>query len=370
MGISCRFSRCNALHCACNALHPSTISLMLWVRMRSQIKKRSNLRDVAHRSGVSVATVSRVLNTPNKVTTETRTRVEQAIADLKFVPSAAARAMNRGNSGIVAALLPTLDNAIYARVVKGLETRFTNDGLSLIVAQTGDAPDVELDRARKMIDIGAEALVVVGVTHDPGLYELIDRTQRPAVAVSYYDETSRFPTIGYDNWEAATIAARHYADLGHRHVGVLHGPVVGNDRTQRRLRALQEQDFGIDFAFFEVAHSMAGGRDGIDRLRDRHPDITGALCFSDVIAHGALHRLNALRLRVPDAFSIMGIENLPGSEFTYPQLTSVRLSVERMGELTAEAVISWLNTGMRPAPVSLPVELVQRGSTIKVPGGV
>ncbi|MDJ0638778.1 MAG: LacI family DNA-binding transcriptional regulator [Paracoccaceae bacterium] len=335
--------------------------------MRSQIKKRSNLRDVANRSGVSVATVSRVLNTPNKVTTETRNRVEQAIADLKFVPSAAARAMNRGNSGIVAALLPTLDNAIYARVVNGLETRFRNDDLSLIVAQTGDAPDAELARARKMIDIGAEALVVVGVTHDAGLYELIERTQRPVVAISYYDESSSIPTVGYDNWEAASVAARHFADLGHRHVGVLHGPVAGNDRTQRRLNALDAQDFGIEFTFFEVEVSMAGGLDGIDWLQAGHPEITGALCFSDVIAHGALHRLNALQLRVPEEFSIMGIENLPGSEYTYPQLTSVRLNVERMGELSADAIISWLRTETRPASASLPVELVPRGSTAPIP---
>ena len=137
------------------------------------------------------------------------------------------------------------------------------------------------------------------------------------------------------------------------------------------LRGFNEKkDWGARLYETVCSDCGPGGLDGIDRLRDRHPDITGALCFSDVIAHGALHRLNALRLRVPDAFSIMGIENLPGSEFTYPQLTSGRRSVERMGELTAEAVISWLNTGMRPAPVSLPVELVQRGSTIKVPGGV
>ena len=335
--------------------------------MRSPIKKRSNLRDVATRSGVSVATVSRVLNTPDKVTTETRTRVEQAITDLKFVPSAAARAMNRGNSGIVAALLPTLDNAIYARVVNGLETRFRTDGLSLIVAQTGDSTDVELNRARKMIDIGAEALIVVGVTHDAGLYDLIERTQRPVVAISYYDEASSIPTIGYDNWEAASVAARHFAVLGHRHVGVLHGTVAGNDRTERRLNALAEQEFGIEFTFFEVGVSMAGGLDGIAQIQRAHPEITGALGLSDVIAHGALHRLNALHIRVPDEFSIMGIENLPGSEFTYPQLTSVRLSVEQMGELSASAIISWLRTEIRPASAHLPVELVPRGATAPAP---
>ena len=335
--------------------------------MRDQTKKRSNLRDVAAHSGVSVATVSRVLNAPDKVAADTRNRVEQAITDLKFVPSAAARAMNRGNSGMVAALLPTLDNAIYARVVNGLESRFTADGLSLIVAQTGDDPTVEFERAQQMIEIGAEALIVVGISHDARLYDLIEQAQRPMVAVSYFDPDSALPTIGYDNWEAASVAARHFADLGHRHVAVLHGPIANNDRTHRRRQALEAQDFGIDFAFVEVPRSMEGGWHGVDQMRARHPDVTGLLCFSDVIAHGALHRLNALGLGVPDDISLMGIENLPGSRLTHPGLTSVKLNVEEMGVRSAEAVLSWMETGQRPASVNLPVELIQRGSTRKAP---
>jgi LacI family transcriptional regulator len=331
--------------------------------MHGPIKKRSNLRDVASRAGVSVATVSRVLNTPNKVAQDTRHRVEQAIADLKFVPSAAARAMNRGNSGMVAALLPTLDNAIYARVVNGLEARFTSDALSLMVAQTGDDPKIELQRAKQLIEIGAEALIVVGLSHEPGLYELIERTQCPVVAISYYDETSAIPTVGYDNWEAATIAARHLSELGHTHIAVLHGPTTHNDRMRRRKQALESQDLGVDFTFLDVALSMQGGHAGINQIREHHREATAVLCFSDVIAHGALHRLNALGLKVPGDLSVMGIENLPASTYTYPQLTSVRLCVERMGELSAEAIVSWLQTRIPPASVNLPVELVKRGST-------
>ncbi len=334
--------------------------------MRGQTKKRSNLRDVAARSGVSVATVSRVLNSPGKVAADTRNRVEQAIADLKFVPSAAARAMNRGNSGIVAALLPTLDNAIYARVVNGLEARLTADALTLMIAQTGDDPTVELQRARQLIEIGAEALIVVGVTHDPGLYELIERTQCPAVAISYFDDASPIPTIGYDNWAAATVAARHLADLGHKHVAVLHGPSSHNDRVRRRKQALENQELGLSFTFLEVALSTEGGHEGINQIREHHPEITAVLCFSDVIAYGALHRLNALGLHVPDDLSVMGIENQPGSMFTHPPLTSVRLSVERMGERSAEAIISCLKTQTPPAPVNLPIELVRRQSTAAV----
>ncbi|MEO1239509.1 MAG: LacI family DNA-binding transcriptional regulator [Pseudomonadota bacterium] len=334
--------------------------------MQGSIKKRSNLRDVAALSGVSVATVSRVLNTPQKVAPTTRERVEAAIAELKFVPSAAARAMNRGNSGMVAALLPTLDNAIYARVVNGLEARLTSDGLSLMVAQTKDDPAVELQRAKQLIEIGAEALIVVGLSHDPGLFELIERAQRPIVAISYYDENSAIPTIGYDNWAAATIAAQHLCELGHKHIAVLHGATAHNDRMRQRKSALESQDLGLHFTFIDVGLSVEGGQAGVNQILEHHRSVTAMLCFSDVIAQGALHRLNALGIAVPGDLSVMGIENLPSSQFTYPQLTSVRLSVERMGELSAEAIISSLKTQTPPSSINLPIELVQRASTAGV----
>ena len=109
--------------------------------------KRANLRDVASLAGVSVATVSRVLNTPGKVSPATRQRVQAVITDLKFVPSAAARAINSGRTRMVAALLPTLDNAIYARAVNGLEAQLAEKDMSLLVAQTGDDLAHELTRA-------------------------------------------------------------------------------------------------------------------------------------------------------------------------------------------------------------------------------
>lgn len=329
------------------------------------VKKRYNLRDVAHHAGVSVATVSRVLNSPDKVATPTRERVESAMNVLRFVPSAAARAINSGRSRMVAALLPTLDNSIYARVVDGLESRLDAHGLSLIVAQTGDDPQIELDRAKRLIDIGAEGLIVAGVTHDDRFYTLIDRAQIPVVSVSYFDPTHRLPTVGYDNQEAVCLAARHLADLGHRHVAVVHGPLALNDRTQRRRAALEDGAFPIAFDYFEVPISIVGGATAIERLRQGPSNATAILCFSDVLAMGALGELHRQGLRVPQDISVMGIENLPGSARAYPRLTSVHLRVQEMGEQAAEALATWLEHDRRPKPVHLASELIWRDSTAK-----
>jgi len=329
--------------------------------------KRANLRDVASLAGVSVATVSRVLNTPGKVSPATRQRVQAVITDLKFVPSAAARAINSGRTRMVAALLPTLDNAIYARAVNGLEAQLAEKDMSLLVAQTGDDLAHELTRARQLVEIGAEALILAGVTHDPGLYELIARTGIPVATISYFDADNQLPTVGYDNWEVAELAAGHLADLGHRNIAVFHGPLEINDRMRRRKAALEASDLGLTFTYVPTRISMEGGCHAVEQaFANGTQGITGILCFSDVIAHGALGALQRLKITVPGDISVMGIEDLPGSKFTHPPLTSVRLGVERMGIEAAEAVCQWLETGTPPTPVYLPVELIKRASTTRV----
>ena len=330
-------------------------------------KKRYNLRDVAHRAGVSVATVSRVLNAPARVSAETRDRVNSAIAELRFVPSAAARAINSGRTKMVAALLPTLDNSIYARAVDGLENRLAESGLSLVVAQTRDDPDIELQRARQMIDIGAEGLIVAGVTHSPEFHALVDHVQVPVLAISFFDASATMPTVGYDNWEAALCGARHLADLGHESIAVIHGPLRGNDRTQRRRTALEQLDGNLSFSFIETNISVAGGATAAREIIEGNFQATALLCFSDVLARGAMASLQGLGLRVPQDVSVMGMEDLPSSEFTYPRLTSVALSVGQMGEQAAAAMAEWVETETKPDHVQLAINLVQRDSTGPAP---
>ncbi len=330
-------------------------------------KKRNNLRDVARSAGVSVATVSRVLNTPKQVSPATRDRVQQVMKELRFVPSAAARAINSGRTRMVAALLPTLDNSIYARVVDGLENRLAAFDLSLIVAQTHDDPAVELARARQLVDIGAEGFVVAGITHSAELLEFIDHIQVPIVSISYYAPDHFLPTIGYDNAEAARIAARHLEELGHRTVFVPHGPTVGNDRMRTRRATLDALETPMQFHFCEVPVSVEGGALAVDLMRRDAPDATAMLCFGDVLAMGAISGLHQHGMRVPEDVSVMGMEDLPSSAFLSPALTSVRLQVQEMGERAAEAIARWLEHQERAEPVYLKSELIARASTGPAP---
>ena len=328
--------------------------------------KRYYLRDVARLAGVSVATVSRVLNAPSRVAPETRTRVQVAMSELRFMPSAAARAINSGRTRMVAALLPTLDNSIYARVVDGLESGVASYGLSLMVAQTAGDPETEYTRARQLIDIGAEGLVVVGLTHSPALLSIVEHLRMPILAVSCFDRTSPIPTIGYDNAQAAEQAAYHLLDLGHQRIAVVHGPLENNDRFKARRYALERLSAPSEFTFFETDLTLEGGCKATQRVLATHGGVTAILCFSDVIAMGVMSEIRRQGGRVPEDVSVLGMEDLPSSAALFPALTSVRLQVRKMGELAADALSDWVENGVEPQPVLLASTLIARASTTPV----
>ncbi|KIC21139.1 LacI family transcriptional regulator [Leisingera sp. ANG-Vp] len=294
---------------------------------------------------------------------KTRKRVEEAMNSLRWVPSAAARAINTGRTRFVGALVPTLDNAIFARFLSKLENQLNTHRLSLVVATTGGDPQVEAEKAKTLIDIGAEGLVVSGITHGQALYDLLDRSQRPAIATSYYDPGYVLPTIGYDNAAAAKLAQEHLTGLGHQHIAVVHGPRLNNDRTEARLSGLTGSNAALEL--FETEISLAGGCNAARAILQGTQRPTAILCLSDVLASGVLAELHRRDLAVPRDVSVMGIDDLPGSAHIYPELTTVHLPVARMGLAAADAIAEWVETQTVPEPTLLEPSLVLRKSTAR-----
>ncbi|WP_323776093.1 LacI family DNA-binding transcriptional regulator [Leisingera sp.] len=322
-------------------------------------KKKANLRDVARESGFSVATVSRVLNTPDIVNATTRKAVQAAIDALHFVPSAAARSINSGRSHVVGALVPTLDNAIFSKFLGALEAKLSAHGLSLVVATTGGDPDVEAQKAQGLVDIGAEALCVSGVTHSPEFDHLVARTRMPTIATSFYQEDYRYPTIGYDNAGASRKALEFLWTKGHIHIAVLHGPTEQNDRMHARLSALQEHENIINF---KTEMTFAGGGEAVSALLRSAPHITAILCLSDVLALGASFELHRRKVQIPDQMSLIGIDDLPSSACAFPAITTVRLPAHEMGILTADAIAQWVEQDAVPEPRLIDTTLIIRES--------
>lgn len=326
-------------------------------------KKRANLRDVARAAEVSVATVSRVLNSPTVVQEETRKRVEKAIADLGFHPSAAARAINSGRTKIIGALIPTLDSDIFALTIDAIESRLADFGFSLVVATTGEDSEKEALKAKELLDIGAEGLFLSGVTHSEKLFALLEHARVPAVVTSYFDPDFTYPTIGYDNREAARIALEHLLDLGHKRIAVVHGPLQHNDRTRERVVGASTDRADVSLSYFEAELTVAGGCNTATQALNAGLKFDAFLCVSDVLAFGLIFELQRNGFSVPEDVSVMGVHDLPSAMSTHPRLSTVRLPAREMGQQAAEALAKWVNDDVRPDSVCLTSVLKAREST-------
>lgn len=325
-------------------------------------RKKYNVRDVARHAGVSVATVSRVLNSPERVSEDKRAKVEATIEALQFVRSSSARAINSGRTHLVGALVPTLDHAIFARFIASIEEELDGHALSLVVATTGYDQDTELNKAQRLLNMGVEGLIVSGVTRAEAFSALIKRYQVHVIATSYFKPNYEFPTIGYDNTRAAHKAWAHLVECGHEHIAVLTSPLRESDRSRARVEGLKEVS-AKPLNLFEAELDYASAGAATLEIQRQMPQATAILCLSDVLAQGALLQLAKSGFKVPEDMAVMGIDDLPSSASFDPPLTSVHLPVGQMGRAAGAAMATWIETGHPPVPIEFDPQICVRQST-------
>ena len=177
----------------------------------------AGVRDIARITGFSVATVSRVLNNSSLVSPATRQAVLQAAETLNYRPNAAAKALSTRRTHIIGAVIPGIENSIFARFIKTLETQLALSGYALVLALTANNIEQENARARDLLNMGAEGLVLSGLEHDQDLIAFINTRKIPLICTSIFDAKATIPTIGYDNRALAYEAAQYLRQLGHQH---------------------------------------------------------------------------------------------------------------------------------------------------------
>jgi LacI family transcriptional regulator len=326
--------------------------------------KRPRLADIAARAGVSLATASRTLSQPGIVSPETRRKVRTAVAELGgALPGAGARAA--GDAG-VAAVVPTLDNAIFSRCLQAMQSTLAEAGRHLLVASSDFHPDTEASVIRGLLARGVDGLILVGAQRQPDAWSLLEGAGVPVVLTWCADP--RFDAVVVDNRAAGRLAAEHLLGLGHTRLGVVCGATRFNDRQRARLAGVREAlaARGLELPEWLVSEqdfTLAGGRGGCAALLALAEPPTAIVCGIDQLAVGCLVEAQSRGLLVPGDLSVVGIDNLEMAAHLSPALTTVHIPTARIGATAAQRVLQRLAGESAPRVTELPIELVVRRSS-------
>jgi LacI family transcriptional regulator len=300
-----------------------------------------NIREVASKAGVSAGTVSNVLNRPEIVAPSTRARVQQAIAELGFVPNGTARQLRRGRGRVLGLVVFDMGNPFFTDVARGVDEAAGVAGLAVIFCNSGN----DSAREASYLDLLEEQRVqgvLIAPMGDPS--ERLLRLRERGILVVLLDRLARRPdlcSVSVDDLLGGELAIRHLIEAGHRRIAFVGGPfelVQVRDRFQGALQAVREAGLPedcltpIDTTSIDIT-AVAAGRDAAGRVlgMPRADRPTAVFCANDLLALGVLQGMTQQRVAVPDEIAIVGYDDIEFAGAAAVPLSSVRQPRQRLG---------------------------------------
>ena len=329
------------------------------------------MSDVARQARVSLMTVSRVINNKGDVSSETRQRVLEIIANLGYRPSAIARSLATKETSTIGLVVPDVSNAFFAEITQGVEHLAYSRGYHVFLCNTEEDPQRELAVIQSLEEKRVDGLIICSSRLEEE--KLIDiLANLPAVVLInrrlYQTVEDTFDSVTLDDERGGWLAVHHLIQSGHRQIGFLAGPPASYSGAGRRkgfLAALQEA--GIQLVDGWMKHcqpSVEGGYEATRYLLGTYPQLTALFCFNDLVAVGALQACDELKRRVPQDLAIVGHDDIPVAALVSPTLTTCRVPRYELGARAVNALLERLR-GDCPADCSqivLQPELVIRES--------
>ncbi|MGZ4142141.1 MAG: LacI family DNA-binding transcriptional regulator [Actinomycetota bacterium] len=328
------------------------------------------LDELAALSGVSRATVSRVIN-GGPVSQETKRRVQAILDEANYRPNAAARALARGRSGVVGIALhvtPALlfSDPYFSQLLHGLSEALPEHTAGMMLWLQNRSKEETLDR---ILTIGLLDGVIVTANHiaDP-LVDGLLASQIPTVLIGHRRDEKRASYVDIDNVRAAEMVVSHLVKVGRTRIGHItgaRGTVAGEDRLLGYLRAMDKASLPTEGLVVDGNFDRTSGAAAAHALLDQEVD--AIFCGNDATAEGALHTIRARGKRVPDDVALAGFDDLEFAAHMDPPLTTVHQGVPEMGAEAVRVLVQLLqDPGGGPRRVILPTELVIRQSTYPV----
>ncbi|MFE9424868.1 LacI family DNA-binding transcriptional regulator [Kitasatospora sp. NPDC006697] len=326
-------------------------------------QEKVGITEVAERAGVSVATVSRVLNRKNGVSQKTRQVVEQALDALGYE-----RGVTTG--GIVGVITPGLSIPIFGVLAEKIGIALAPHGLRAVICPSLPGGVQERDYLRSLLDLGAVGIVFCSASNtldvvEPEVLQLLESRGVPYVCINGRLAGGHSIAYSTDDGYAAELSVRHLHQLGHRRIGMAAGP-AGNRPADRRVAgyraAMAALGLGGTDLVVRQSYTVEGGRFAADQLIAG--GATAIVACSDQMALGAIRAARRQGLAVPEDVSVIGYDDGPLMEFTDPPLTTVRQPVDRLAAAVARGLAQLMTERQVPTgELMFQPEVVVRGTT-------
>ena len=328
----------------------------------------SGLKDVAKAAGVSVATVSRMLNGSLDLPAATKQRIDEAIASLKYQPNPHARRLSRGRSDTIGLVVPDIANPFFATMVAAIEEEANDRGLAVSLYATLNRTGREVAYLRLIEHNHVDGLVFVTNHPDDGqLAELLNRTGK-VIVVDEDVPLAVVPKLFCDNFQGGQLAGRHLAEFGHRQVLYVGGPDAMIS-TQRRFNGLCKglrERFGdaASIRRYSGEYTIACGREMARRFLDEGMPATAIFASSDEIAIGMIEVLRERGISIPEDLSLIGFDDVSPLHLFAPPVTAIRQPVRTIGQRALALLLetNWQESKSLATEELVPVEIVVRKS--------
>lgn len=330
----------------------------------------ATMKDVAENAGVSTATVSRALMSPEKVSAATRQKVEQAVVAVGYAPHAITRNARRGESRTILVIVPDICDPFFSEIIRGIEVTAAGEGYLVLIGDCAHQNQQETTFLNLMLTRQIDGMVLLGsqLPFDASVEE--QRNLPPMVMANEFAPEMSLPTVHIDNLTAAFEAVNHLWELGHRRIACVAGPEampLCHYRLQGYVQALRRHGMTVDPRYIiRGDFTFEAGADALKQLMLLPQPPQALFCHSDIMALGAMAQAKTLGLRIPQDLSLVGFDDIELSRYSDPQLTTVAQPRYAIGREAMLLLLEQLQ-GRRVSNGSrlLDSELKVRGSTTR-----
>lgn len=326
------------------------------------------ITDVAKMAGVSITTVSHVINKTRFVSEELVERVNAAIDGLNYQPSALARSLRTKTSGTIGIVIPDNTNPFFAEVVRGIEDFYFEHGYSVFLCNSDGDSDKEYHHLKLLREKNVDGLILVSAGDDRDSQELLEEGTIPSVIIDREVNNLHTDSVLIDNFRGGYEATLHLIELGHKRIGCITGPsqvTPSGQRLKGYVKALGDNGISFDENLIVTGDFKSqSGNKGLKQLMQNRPSPTAIFACNDLMAIGALAASREIGLEIPEQLSLIGFDDITLASMVVPKLTTVAQPKRDLGETGAKLLFQQITKDKKQeAVVLLQPNLVIRDST-------